>query len=342
VKAANVGHAAAHDWRPAEELPRAAEALKRARRVLVFIQRGPDGDACGASLGLCAALREMGNEVVAYVPDAVPHAFRFMPGADAVLAGGAPPPGPFDATVVCDIGQLSRLGAELPPRETRGIVVNIDHHLAGEPFGDVNLVDPHAAATGAVVHRLIRAMGAKLSRDAAVCLYTSLVCDTGSFRYGSTDPEAFRVAAELLEAGADPWEVSSRIYESQPPERLRLLAEVLRTVEFEHGGRYATLVISQQSLAAAGATYEMTDGFINFARGVSGVEVAAQFAEQTDGSFRVSFRSRGRVNVAAIAQSFGGGGHLAASGFAFKGTLSEAKSAVSRAVREALAPLPAP
>lgn len=335
MKAANVGHEETHAWRPAEELPRAADVLRAARRVLVMIQRGPDGDACGASLALALALRGMGNEAVAFVPDAIPPGFRFLPGADTVVAG-APPAGPWDATVVCDIGQLSRLGAELPPRESRGVVVNVDHHIAGEPFGDVNLVDPRAAASGVMVFRLLRALGAELSREVAVCLYTSLVCDTGSFRYGSTDPEAFRMGAELLEAGADPWEVSSRIYESQPAERLRLLAEVLRTVEFEHGGRYASLVISQTALAASGASYDVTDGFINFARGVSGVEVAAQFAEQQDGAFRVSFRSRGRVNVAAIAQSFGGGGHLAASGFAWKGSLDDAKRAVSRAVAEAL------
>lgn len=342
MKAANIGVANARDWRPEENLPRVVAVLSRARRVLCTMHTAPDGDALGSTLGLAAALRELGREVTVYNPDPVPHHFSFLPGADRIQRR-LPREAAFDATVVCDAGAFHRLGPDVPAPERRGTLVNLDHHATTEPFGDVNYVDPAAAAVGVLVYKVIRGLGHAPSAESAQGIYASILTDTGSFRYSSTDPEALRIAAELVAAGVSPWEMASRIYEQQPLARVRLLAEVLQTLELGVEGKFASLTITREMIAravagmngeGAGAAQleNLTDGFINHARSIEGVEVAASFQEGEGGLWQVSFRSRGAVNVAAIAQAFGGGGHHNAAGCAVAAPLAEVKARVAGAV----------
>jgi phosphoesterase RecJ-like protein len=188
---------------------------------------------------------------------------------------------------------------------------------------------------GILAYKIIRGLGHPLSRDAAECIYASILADTGSFRYSSTDPECFRVAAELLEAGVDPWEMTVRVYEQQPLARMRLLADVLKTLEVH--GKLATITITNEMVARTGSPIDLTDGFINYARSVDGVEVAASFREPSSGGpWRVSFRSRGRVNVAAIAQKFGGGGHHNAAGCSIEGDEASVRARISEEIEQAL------
>ncbi|HUJ28942.1 MAG TPA: bifunctional oligoribonuclease/PAP phosphatase NrnA [Myxococcales bacterium] len=322
------------EWKPAENLPRAIEALRGARRVLLTMHRGPDGDALGSALALACALKEMGRDVAVYNPDDLPYNFRFLPGAANVVRD-LPADAAFDVTVVTDAGAWNRLGPGVPPKEQRGVVLNLDHHITTEPFGDVNYVDPHAASVGVLAYKIIQGLGHRVSRDAAECIYASILADTGSFRYSSTDPECFRIAAELLEAGVDPWEMTVRVYEQQPLARMRLLAEVLSTLEVH--GKLATITITHAMVKKAGPT-DLTDGFINYARSVDGVEVAASFREPDDkgGPWRVSFRSRGRVNVAAIASIFGGGGHHNAAGCSIEGDERSVRARIADEIEKAL------
>jgi len=346
VKAVNVGVKNARDWRPAENLPRVIDALASARRVLCTMHRHPDGDALGSALALAAALRELGREVVVYNPDELPYNFRFLPGADRVVRTLSPDE-TFDATVATDSGSAARLGPEVPPPERRGVFINLDHHITTEPFGDLNYVDPAAAAVGVLVHKIIRGLGHAVSRDAAMCIYASILADTGCFRYASTDPEALRIAAELLEAGVDPWEMTVRVYEQQPLARMKLLADVLGTLEVAPGGKLATLTITNAMKARCGPGADnLTDGFINHARSIDGVEVAASFTEPSepapgaeDGApeWRVSFRSRGTVDVSLIAQKFGGGGHRNAAGCTIRGSEAELRARLAAEIDRALA-----
>src|SRR5258708_9346327 len=209
MKAINKGGANAPDWRPAENLPRAIEALRSAGRVLITMHRGPDGDALGSALALACALREMGREVSVYNPDELPYNFRFLHGADQV-ARSVPAEAAFGVTVVPEAGASDRLGPEGPRPPRRGVLLNLDHHITTEPFGDVNYVDPHAASVGILAYKIIRGLGHGVSRDTAECIYASILADTGCFRYSSTDPECLRVAAELLEAGVEPPEIPVR------------------------------------------------------------------------------------------------------------------------------------
>jgi phosphoesterase RecJ-like protein len=333
VKAINKG-VSGPEWKPAENLPRAIEALRGARRVLLTMHRGPDGDALGSALALACALREMGREVAVYNPDELPYNFKFLPGAASVLRE-LPSSASYDVTVVTDAGAWDRLGPGVPEKPRRGLVLNLDHHITTEPFGDVNYVDPHAASVGVLAYKIIQGLGHPLSRNVAECIYASILADTGSFRYSSTDPECFRIAAELLEAGVDPWEMTVRVYEQQPLARMRLLADVLGTLEVH--GKLATITITREMLAKAGS-HDLTDGFINYARSVDGVEVAASFREPDNGGpWRVSFRSRGRVNVAAIAQKFGGGGHHNAAGCSIEGDERSVRARIADEIEQALA-----
>ena len=334
MKAINKGVDNPRDWKPAENLPLAIDALRSAQRVLITMHRGPDGDALGSALALACALRDLGRQVTVYNPDELPYNFRFLRGASEV-AKSLPSEAEFDATVVTDAGAYERLGPEVPGVDRRGVLLNLDHHITTEPFGDVNYVDPHAASVGILAYKIIKGLGAPLSRDAAECIYASILADTGCFRYSSTDPECLRVAAELVEAGVEPWEMTVRVYEQQPLARMRLLADVLSTLEVH--GKVATITITNAMVEKTGSETDLTDGFINYARSVDGVEVAASFREPRNGGpWRVSFRSRGRVNVAAIAQKFGGGGHHNAAGCSIEGDEVSVRAKIAQEVEEAL------
>jgi phosphoesterase RecJ-like protein len=322
------------EWRPEDNLPRAVEALRSAKKVLITMHRGPDGDALGSALALACALREMGREVTVYNPDELPYNFRFLRGASDV-AKDIPDGATFDVTIATDAGSFERLGPGVPKPPGRGVFVNLDHHMTTEPFGDVNYVDPAAASVGILAYKIIRGLGHGISKDAAECIYASILADTGSFRYSSTDPECLRVAAELIEAGVEPWEMTVRVYEMQPLARMKLLAEVLGTLEVH--GRLATITITNAMMERARSDVDLTDGFINYARSVDGVEVAASFREPDDGGpWRVSFRSRGKVNVAAIAQKFGGGGHHNAAGCSIEGDEAHVRAQIADEIERAL------
>jgi phosphoesterase RecJ-like protein len=326
--------AAKVDWRPEEKLPLAVEALRGAQSVLLTMHRGPDGDALGSALALACVLREMGRKATVYNPDELPYNFRFLCGASEVVKS-LPPDAAFDVTIATDAGSFERLGPDVPKPPRRGVFVNLDHHMTTEPFGDVNYVDPAAASVGILAYKIIRGLGQPLSKDAAECIYASILADTGSFRYSSTDPECLRIAAELIEAGVEPWEMTVRVYEMQPLARMRLLAEVLGTLEVH--GKLATITITNDMMARTKSELDLTDGFINYARSVDGVEVAASFREpEGGGPWRISFRSRGKVNVAAIAQKFGGGGHHNAAGCSIEGDEGAVRARIAEEIERAL------
>jgi bifunctional oligoribonuclease and PAP phosphatase NrnA len=337
MKAVNRGVQGAPDWKPDENLPRAIDALRNARRVLLTMHRGPDGDALGSALALAAALRELGREAVVYNPDELPYNFRFLAGADRVVRS-LDRSEKFDATVATDSGSFERLPPDVPSRDRRGVLINLDHHITSDPFGDVNYVDPHAASVGVLAYKIIRGLGHHISRDAAECIYASILADTGCFRYSSTDPECLRIAAELIEAGVEPWEMTVRVYEQQPLARMKLLAEVLSTLEVSPSGKLATMVITNAMVARTGTHVDLTDGIINYGRSIDGVEVSASLREPkvAGEAWRVSFRSRGNVNVAAIAERFGGGGHRNAAGCSIPGSEAEIRRTIAEQLEREL------
>lgn len=303
------------------------------QRFLVVSHACPDGDAVGSTLSMGLLLEALGKEVVFYNRDPVPYNFRFLQGAEKWTTE-LPEDLELDVTIVLDCAEKHRIGEDFPLQGWGKKIAVVDHHKTWDPdFADVYVRDPGAAATGELLFRLSERLGI-LTQPIAETLYCCMVTDTGSFRYSNTSRTALRIAGELVAAGANPWHMTSNIYENQPKERLELLCLVLSTLAISSCGRLAFLRVEDKMVEGLGGVQDLTDGFINYARSIAGVEVATQLRESGDDTWRISFRSRGKVDVSALAERFGGGGHHNAAGCAIKGTPKQIEAMLTQALTE--------
>jgi phosphoesterase RecJ-like protein len=308
----------------ADALELAAETLAAAQRIVAIGHVNPDGDALGSALGLAIAARAAGKEawVTFGEPFTLSDQFRFLD-LDLVVAPGDVPDG-IDVVVACDTANPERLGTALTIAERAGILIVIDHHASNGGFGDVLVVDPSAAATAQLAYYLIaEQLGWPLSEAAATALYTGLVTDTGRFQYSATTPEVHRVASALLHAGVDPDDVGRHIYGESPFGYLRVAGAVLQRSQLDSESRLVWSVVYQRDLDDAGIGYDDADGLIDLVRLASEAEVACLLKESGPGIMKGSLRSRGVVDVNAVAASFGGGGHHNAAGFTTEGSADD-------------------
>ena len=310
------------------------QLIDGSQTIFVAAHENPDGDAVGSTLALTNALREMGKDVVAYNRDQAPLEYAFLPGYDTII-NELDEAQSFDAGFVLDAGGLSRAGVSI--RERCRSLVNIDHHPYSEDFGDIYYVDTEACATGVLIYRLLQAAGHQISSDVATCIYTAILSDTGSFRYSNANPEAFQVAGEMVGIGVDPWSIASGLYESQEESRLRLLSLALPSLRVSACGLYASIAVTLDMYGTVGAIENHTDRFINYPRSIRGVEVAIFFRQLTKDSFKVGFRSKGNVDVGALARAMNGGGHHNAAGATVSGTLESVQEWVYARVAELIA-----
>lgn len=275
-------------------------------------------------LALASVLRAVGAEVVTFNPDPVPLSLAFLPGSEAI-ARRLPRGAKFDASFVCDTASRSLVAREFPPPARSGPVVVLDHHAAFEAdLGDIVYRDDRACATAELVVRIADALGVSpLPEDAAKAVYAAVVTDTGGFRYSSTTAATLRLGASLLDRGVDPWEVAYSVFEGWMPARMELLRRALGTIRVLEGGRLAVMTVTRAMLEKAGATDEMVEGLVNYARMLRGVEVAALVWEresERDARGRVipvckvSLRAQAAMDVSRIAVALGGGGHRNAAG----------------------------
>jgi bifunctional oligoribonuclease and PAP phosphatase NrnA len=287
----------------------------------------PDGDAIGSALACCQVLRAMGKQADVVLHDAVPRIYRPLPFADQVVQANRLN-GSYQAAIILECDSLLR--TRLEGLEDR-FLINIDHHASGRPFADVNWIDPHAVATAEMVFRLGREAGVPLSPEIATCLYTALMTDTGSFMFQGTNEHTFALARELTLAGADPSHCARNIYFAHSGAKMRLLGEALRNLNQE--GHLVWIWVTQEQMERCGAKEEDCEGLVNYALSIADAEVAVFFRELPDGHFRVSLRSKGKVNVAKLAERFSGGGHECASGCAVNGPLQAAVSEILSQLR---------
>jgi phosphoesterase RecJ-like protein len=311
----------------------ALAALAEGRRVLLLAHLYPDGDVLGSQLGLGLALREARRAVTFACHHQVGELFRFLPGVADVQQWAEGRPG-FDTVVTLDTPDPARVGGLLEGcRQPGTLVLNVDHHGDNRRYGDVNWIQPGAAATGEMVLDLLDGLGLPLTPAIAANLFTAIATDTGSFRYSNTTPRTLRAAARLVEAGADPAAIGNALYETRHLAGLHLLGRLLQGVETTADGAIAWMVIDRTQ-AASPALLEAED-FITYPRSLRTAKVAALFRE-LPGEVKVSLRAKGEVNVARIAGQFGGGGHPNAAGAILPGRLDEAKARVLAAARAAL------
>ncbi|MCW2277893.1 DHH family phosphoesterase [Heliophilum fasciatum] len=325
---------------PSELLDSIVTVLTEAKKVLVVAHLIPDGDTLGSLSALLSAFGAQGIEAVGCCDDAVPRIYRFLPGMEQVYRPESMPAGPFDVVVVVDCGDLGRVGNVRPWLEKADKVVNIDHHVGNTAFGQINWLDPSAAATGEMILTLIEHAQWPIDEQIATALYTSLVTDTGSFRFSNTTPMTMRRAALLRERGAEVNRITSEIYERRSLASLRILAAALPTMTLSADGRIAWLSVSISDMERFGAVQEDLEGLIDYPRSIDGVEIAILFRQLDAQHVKVGLRSTGAADVNAVARQFGGGGHRKAAGCTFIGGLEPAVAAVVPAVQQVLTPGP--
>ncbi len=311
--------------------------LRQGHRFLLTSHTNPDGDAIGSEIGLARILRAIGKSVTIWNRDAVPSVYRHLPGADRIYVGNEPPTGfpqSFDSVVVLECPSLDRCGLEEPLGQLP--LLNVDHHLGNQLYGVVNWVDSAAPAVGEMVYRLAHGLMVNLDAETATALYLTLVTDTGGFRFANATPLAFEAAAALVRDGARPEQVSQWLYESYPLPMIRLVGEVLRTLETHLDGRIATAVVDQEMMARVGASAGDTEGLTDYPRSIAGVEAAALLREKAPGLYKVSLRSRGAVDVESVARQWGGGGHRNAAGCEVEGKVEAVRATVVEALEQLL------
>jgi len=301
--------------------------IEQRNSFLLTSHARPDGDAIGSALACCQVLRSMGKEAEVVLRDGVPRIYKPLPFADSVITAEQVN-GKYEAAIIleCDSIQRTRL---------RGLedhfLISIDHHVSGRPFAHVNWIDPKAVATAEMVYRLAREAGVTVSPDIATCLYTAVLTDTGSFMFQGTDEHTFELARELVLAGADPVHCARNVYFGHSTAKMRLLGAALSNLHRE--GPLAWIWVTCEQMEHAEAREEDCEGLVNYALSIQEVEVAAFFRELPNGSFRVSLRSKGQLNVAEVAAQFGGGGHECASGCSLEGPLAIAVARVVEQLR---------
>ncbi|HST11312.1 MAG TPA: bifunctional oligoribonuclease/PAP phosphatase NrnA [Terriglobales bacterium] len=303
------------------------EHIERRQRFVLTSHARPDGDAIGSALACCEVLRQLGKEADVVLHDPVPRIYQPLPFADRVVQADRVN-GNYDAAIILECDSIQR--TRLEGLENR-FLISIDHHLSGRPFAHVNWIDPHATATAELVHRLAREAGVAISPEIATCLYTALMTDTGSFMFRGTNEHTFALARDLVLAGADPAHCARNIYFAHSTAKMRLLGAALSNLHRE--GPLAWIWITREQMERSQAKEEDCEGLVNYALSIGDVEVAVFFREMSDGRYRVSLRSKGQVNVASIAEHFGGGGHECASGCSMDGPLSIAVARILEKVR---------
>lgn len=317
------------------EYAKAVTRIDAAQKILIVSHANPDGDAIGSTLALGMGLRQLGKDVVMFNEDPLPHSLRFLPHVDE-LVRKLPSAKDVDLAIMVDCSQPHRAGDPFEALAPQVPLMIVDHHLINGAAPEGNCIDVEAAATGHVVYELLKRMSVRITPEIASLVYTTIIMDTGFFRYSNTTPSVFELAAELVRLGASPSEISQAALENCPVAQVRLLPLVLETMTLEFGGLCATLVLTQQMLEEAAATPDMAENFINYARAIEGVEVAVLFRERDPGVYKVSLRSRKRVNVAELAARFGGGGHIHAAGCTIEKGLPEVKAIILPAIESVL------
>jgi phosphoesterase RecJ-like protein len=290
----------------------------------------PDGDGVGSSLGLCWLLRSLGKTAEVIVRGDVPVAYKSLPGADEIRDVESVDK-KYDAIFVIECSDLERPGIKGLENE---LTVNIDHHATSEHFGSINWIDPTASAVGEMIYNLCKAIGGRVTREIAECVYMALVTDTGSFHFSNTTDRTLKVASELIKAGVKPAEISEAVYNNYPWSRIELMRQVLDTVKRD--GEIATLRQTLQMRAEAGAVDGDNNGFVNIPLAARDILAVVYMREVGPESYRVSLRSKGDINVASVAEKFGGGGHRNASGLKIEGNWNEKERELVEAVREAV------
>ncbi len=319
------------------EILQIVEALRARRRFVLSSHSRPDGDSIGSQLAMAYALQAMGKEVTVVNADPAPPPLMAFPGVPEIrIAASAD--GDFDAAIIMECGDLKRTGVT---GLERFFVINIDHHPGNTGFGQINWFNAGAAACAEMVYEVVRALDVPLSKEIATHIYLAILTDTGSFHYSSMSARTFDICRECLEAGVDPAQVARMVFDSNNLGRLKLFGAVLNLMQIDPSGRIATLHVDHEMTLVAGGTYEDTEGLVNMPLTVKDIVASVFFKQEQGNEYRVSLRSKGDIDVNAIAKAYGGGGHKNASGCTLTGALAELQTTLAKQLEGAIDGRPA-
>lgn len=320
-----------------KEMENVIEEIRKRDNFLITSHMHPEGDSIGSQLALFNVLKKMGKNAVIVDQDKVPDNLKFLAGAQNVrfeLPAGFNPA----TIIVLDCPVKERIGKVSNTFDEKLFIVNIDHHVSNEFFGDINWVEPRMSSAGEMMYYIIKKLGYEIDANSAQAIYSAIVTDTGMYNYDNTTRATHEIVGELIDAGANPSYIFKKIFENRNVHQVRLLGKVLSDIKLEEDGKLAYICLTRAMLEESGVKDITTDEFIGYPRSIKGVEVAVFFNEKgTDcETVNVSFRSNGDIDVNRIACAFGGGGHKKASGCLMKGSTPEIKEKILGAVKKAI------
>jgi len=311
------------------------QQLNNSNHVLIASHINPDGDAIGSLLAIGLALDSLNKKTVLFNESPIPAVYRFLPFIERI-EHEIKDSYTFDTAVILDCGNIQRLGKFAATVSRIPVIINIDHHITNTRFGTCRLIDSSACSTAEIAYGIIKKMGIRINDAIATSIYTGILTDTGSFRFSNTNKTAFTICEEMIGCGVNPYEVARHVYGTYSLGRIRLLNLALDSIEISENRKLSMMTVTQDMIEETGTQPEDVDGLINYVRRIEDVKLAALIHEEKMNShhsngfknFRVSLRSNGSVDVAAIATSFGGGGHASAAGFDIETTLDEIKARI--------------
>lgn len=318
-----------------------AKSIKKFNRFLITSHINPEGDSLGSQLAMADLLKNLGKDFVILDNDKVPGHWRFLPNVELIRnpeCRNLPKSSSFDAAIVLDCPNLARCGKVKKAVKKTGCIINIDHHVSNERFGDLNWIEKDASSVGEMIYRLYKKLNCKIRKEAALCMYIALLTDTGSFNYSNTSSVTHEIVSELLGYGIEPCDISKNVYENKTFGEIKLLSKVLSSLKTIENGRIAYIVVRKKLFEETKTQSSACENFINFARSIKGVKVAVSFREDIKKKdiFHVSFRGAGEVDVNKLASSFGGGGHKNASGCTMRGNFEEIKRNILKRAKSEL------
>ena len=298
----------------------AADFINGHDDFLVTTHYSPDGDAVGSCLGMSELLTRLGKRHISSIEGGLPEKYDFLHCDDRIIDPLVSKRSEkYGNIIILDAGDLVRIGKSSELLDASPRILNVDHHISNDGFGEVNYIDTEASSVAEIIYEIARFMSVEISQVMASYLYIGIMTDTGRFRFGNTSPKAMRICADLIELGAEPAELAEQIYHNLPVSYIEALGKSLNSLKFYGGGSFALIEYLDSR------EIEDAEGMVDFVLGMKGVRAAAFIRLMNDDRFKVSLRARDNLNVGEIAESFGGGGHRKAAGFRYRGKLSELK-----------------
>lgn len=290
----------------------AIEKILESKNIFIASHVQPDGDNIGSILALGLALKKIGKKTYILKSDSVPSDYLFLPNVDVIRDYDDELE--IDLFITLDSSDENRLGKNKVLLERAKFIINIDHHISNTNFGHINIVDSSAAATGELVYKIVKKMDISIDKDIGTCIYTAISSDTGSFMYDNTTSETHEIISELLGLGIDKSNININLYQNRSIERTMLFIKSLETLNLYFDNKVAVVKVTRNMLEDSGAKMEDTEGVVSFMREIAPVEIAILLKEFNENEIKVSMRSKRFVDVAAICDTFGGGGHIRAAG----------------------------